>query len=146
MIETALAALLLLCSPSDARAMAPHVAAQAQRWGVPPVILAAVARKETACRAGLVSRRGAVGRWQILPGGLAALPMSQLPPEKLATDEINVNLAARHLAKWHRICDGNWASALGIYNGSAKKCSDPPTKYARDVLQWVDQAKRGVRS
>lgn len=140
-----LAILMTLCRTTDATAMSPHVTAASRKYHVPPVLLAAVARKESGCHPGLTSRKGAVGRWQIMPGGLAALPAKGVSVERLATDEVNCDLAARHLAKWHGIC-GTWEAALGIFHGSAKKCSDPVTAYARDVMGWVAQAEKGSRS
>ena len=144
-VRRAFTALFALCDPSDAFAMEPHVRAQSRLHGVPVALLVAVARVESQCRAGLVSVKGAVGRWQILPGGSAAAPVRGLSVERLVSDEVNCHLAARHLAKLRRMC-GNWPAALSLYHGGNTKCSQKPTEYSKKVMGYWRQATQPRRS
>lgn len=101
----------------------PHrdaVEAVAARHGVPPVLVAAVIRQESAFDPRAVSRAGAVGLMQLMPETAAQLARdSRRPPpdhEALTDPGLSLALGARYLARFLDRFDGSWPAALIAYN------------------------------
>lgn len=99
-----------------------RAAAQA---GVPPWLLAALVRQESAWNPQARSPAGAVGLTQVLPATARELIRARSLPEpwgrRLCDPEINLALGARLLADWRRRFDGSWTAALACYNGGERR-------------------------
>jgi soluble lytic murein transglycosylase-like protein len=96
----------------------PHIQRAAQDNGLPEFLLRAQIGQESGGRAGAVSRAGASGPAQIMPG-TAANPGFGLPP--LPADAINdparaIPWAARLLGRLREHYNGNLEHALAAYN------------------------------
>jgi len=99
-----------------------RAAAQA---GVPPWLLAALVRQESAWNPQARSPAGALGLTQVLPATARELIRTRSLPEpwgrQLSDPEINLALGARLLADWRRRFDGSWTAALACYNGGERR-------------------------
>ena len=111
--------------------LARYVSKEAAEHHIRPALLDAVAKVETGCDSRKVGKRGERGAWQILPTGSAAVGAKKRGMWRPAK---NAHLAAVHLRRLLDLCDGSEVAALGIYQGSRRKCDDRPTSYASKVL------------
>jgi len=96
-----------------------HAAAAEQ--GLEPALLAALVYVESTGRVGVVSRAGAMGLTQLMPGSASdaarALGLSEPTPEELLSDaDLNLRLGARHLAWTLEVEGGDLERALVAYN------------------------------
>jgi soluble lytic murein transglycosylase-like protein len=82
--------------------------------GIPSELLAGTVGAESTCDHRKVSRKGAIGYGQILPGGSAAKGHSA---KQLRRKKLNLRLAAEHLARGLRLCGGSWSQAVAFYSG-----------------------------
>jgi soluble lytic murein transglycosylase len=97
----------------------------AAREGLPPALVAAVIRQESAFDARATSPAGAVGLMQLMPGTAAELardPRPRLVDEGALTDpELSLELGARYLAAMLDRFDGSWTAALIAYNAGPRR-------------------------
>lgn len=116
------------------REAAPIVFRLSAKYGVDPLTVGAVVLAESGFRREAVSRAGAVGWIQILPGGSAARGYETLTPQQLADPTINLTLGIKHLARCRIQCGPDQRAWLGQYNGLA--CRQAGGRYATRVLVW----------
>lgn len=95
---------------TDARHFDGLIRAAAARAGVPPAIVKAVIHAESAFNAGAVSRAGAMGLMQLMPG--TARELGVVDPFRA---DQNVDGGARYLRSMHDRY-GSWTHALAAYN------------------------------
>lgn len=92
---------------------------------VPPWVLAALVRQESAWNPEARSPAGAVGLAQLLPGTARELIRSRRYPEawarQLTEPRVNLTLGAQLLADWRRRFAGSWTAALACYNGGERR-------------------------
>lgn len=105
----------------------------AQAAGAPSDLLAATVGAESTCNNSKVSRKGAIGYGQILPGGSAAKGHSA---KQLRRKRLNLRLAAEHLARGLRLCGGDYSQAVAFYSG-IYPCSE--TKWSRWVISGINR-------
>lgn len=99
------------------------IEAEAREFGIDPYLLAAVIRQESGFRRAVVSRAGAWGLMQLMPG-TARMTASRLGlpwRERLLTvPGANVHVGAAHLAMLLRRYRGRVARALAAYNAGGR--------------------------
>lgn len=92
----------------------------AAREGLPPALMAAVIRQESAFDHRAISPAGAVGLMQLMPGTAAEMAVDlrpQLVDEEALTDPaLSLELGARYMAEMLERFDGSWIAALVSYN------------------------------
>jgi soluble lytic murein transglycosylase-like protein len=132
-----LLAILIASQPLSCPKLAHHTQRQAAEHHIRPALLDAVAKVESGCKSRAVGKHGERGAWQIKPGGSAARGAKRglWRPAKAA------HLAAAHLERLLKLCDGNEVAALGLYNGARRKCDPRPTRYASKVLAVAGEPK-----
>lgn len=111
-----------------AKALAPLVARAAEKTGVRPTLISAVAVKEAGGRLHAISREGAVGPMQVLPHGRASYLCKKMDLYKAAS---NVLCGAILLLDAQARCGGepeNWLSAYNNYPCGV-------TAYSRSILE-----------
>lgn len=86
------------------------VEAAALKAGLPPAIVHSVARAESGYRPDAVSRKGAIGLMQLMPGTAAELAADPHDPQQ------NADAGARYLRDLLLKYDGDVARALAAYN------------------------------
>lgn len=93
--------------------------------GVPPWVLAALVRQESAWNPQARSPAGAVGLAQLLPATAGELIRARRYPEvwgrQLNQPSVNLTLGAQLLADWRRRFGGSWTAALACYNGGERR-------------------------
>lgn len=117
----------------------PMIARAAEKNGVDPAIIKAVVRAESGFRNDAVSRVGAVGLMQLMPGTARALGVDPTDPEQ------NIDGGTRYL-KQQIDKFGSLDLALAAYNagpGSVTRFGGVPPytetqKYVGDVMHYVD--------
>ena len=92
------------------RLVGPMLAA-AKKYGLSPLLIDAVARQESGYRVNVVSRVGAIGVMQLMPGTARMLGVRN-PRDP----EANIHGGARYLRRLLDRFDGNLAFALAAYN------------------------------
>ena len=107
----------------------------AQAAGAPSELLAATVGAESTCDRSKVSRLGALGYGQLLPGGSAARGHSA---KQLRRVKLNLRLSAEHLAKCMRLCHGSQSEAVALYSG-VWPCQE--TKWSRYVVGGIEKAR-----
>jgi soluble lytic murein transglycosylase-like protein len=130
-------ALAVLCPGRES--LAPHIDEAARRYLIHPVVLVAVARKESNCRADAIGKAGEVGVMQ-----LRGVARNGLTRRQLLDPRTNVLTGARWLALREVDCGGGLLLGLSGYN--ARTCQGGKG-YARRVLDlvaraWREMAKR----
>jgi len=103
---------------------------------VPVALFAANIGAESTCDNRRVSRLGAIGYGQILPGGSAAQGHTR---RQLRRSRLNLRLAAEHLHRGLRLCHGNAREAVAFYSG-VWPCQE--TAWSRRVVSAVERARR----
>lgn len=141
-----LALILTLLGPRPDAAgvgrLAPVFEAEAQREGVDPRLVVAVAFRESSLRARAVGDAGELGIMQIKPGGQARWRCRGLRWRTRVRD--NIRCGVRILAFARRQCPGRGPRAwLRIYNGT-RGCG--PSRYARRVLRILKRAGGNPRA
>lgn len=118
-----------------------EIAEVARRQRVDPLLLHAVIKRESAYRATVVSRAGAIGAMQMMPGTGRMLGLS---PSHLRNPRANIEAGARLLRRLADRYKGNFQLVLAAYNageGAVRKYGNriPPyaetQHYVRAVLQ-----------
>jgi soluble lytic murein transglycosylase len=138
-------------APNDARVLRaifpwPRRAAleaEAQEFGVDPALFAAVVRQESTFDMEALSRAGARGLTQLMPGTAAQTARGldvSLAPEWLTVPDLNLHLGASHLAALLRRFRGRVEVALAAYNAGPAPVSHWLTRPgADDADQFIEQ-------
>ncbi|MEJ5199728.1 MAG: lytic transglycosylase domain-containing protein, partial [Anaerolineae bacterium] len=94
---------------------------EAERWGLDPLLLAAVIRQESRFETAAASGAGAQGLMQIMPDTAEWVALQQgrrnFKPEQAYWPYINVDFGAYYLAWTLKQLDGSLVAALAGYNG-----------------------------
>lgn len=131
-------------SPGDLRSM---VAAVAGQYGVDPALVWDIIREESGGDAGAVSRAGAEGLMQLMPGTAAEVGVTDpLNPEQ------NIRGGVAYFSYLLKLFHGNVALALAAYNagpGAVKSYHGVPPyqetqKYVEDILSHYQKAAAGT--
>lgn len=107
-----------------------EIAEVARRQRVDPLLLHAVIKRESAYRAGVVSRAGAIGAMQVMPG---TGRMLGLAPGHLRNARTNIEAGARLLRRLAGVYKGNFELVLAAYNageGAVRKYGNRIPPYA----------------
>lgn len=124
-------------------ALAQVVVQEAARYQIDPAILAAVLRHESGFNPHARGARGEIGLGQIYRGTKASRGYDHLTDQQLEAPEVNVRLAARHLAWAQSKCGGGKpAQWVGVYAGHG--CG--PTKYGTRLIARLEAAQTVVRA
>jgi soluble lytic murein transglycosylase len=138
-------------APNDARVLRaifpwPRRAAleaEAREFAVDPALFAAVVRQESTFDSEALSRAGARGLTQLMPGTAAQAARGldvSLAPEWLTVPDLNLHLGASHLAGLLRRFHGRVEVALAAYNAGAAPVVRWLTRPgAEDPDQFVEQ-------
>ena len=118
-----------------------HMGRVAQRFGLDPLLIAAIVATESSFRPGAVSPVGAQGLMQIMPE--TAMHLGAHPEEDLlAPDPMrNLELGARYIRQLDRLYGGDLALVLAAYNagpGNVRKFDGiPPFAETRNYVEKV---------
>lgn len=107
-----------------------EIAEVARRQRVDPLLLHAVIKRESAYRGGVVSRAGAIGAMQVMPG---TGRMLGLAPRHLRNPRANIEAGARLLRRLAGVYKGNFELVLAAYNageGAVRKYGNRIPPYA----------------
>jgi soluble lytic murein transglycosylase len=119
------------------------VEAEAREFGVDPLLLAAIVRQESTFDLEALSRAGARGLAQLMPGTAAQAARGldvTLYPEWLTVPDLNLHLGAAHLAALLRRFRGRVEVAVAAYNAGAAPVSRWITRPgAEDPDQFIEQ-------
>lgn len=119
------------------------VEAEAREFGVDPLLLAAIVRQESTFDLEALSRAGARGLAQLMPGTAAQAARGldvTLYPEWLTVPDLNLHLGASHLAVLLRRFQGRVEVAVAAYNAGAAPVSRWITRPgAEDPDQFIEQ-------
>jgi tape measure domain-containing protein len=112
--------------PMAASRFTPLIQQEAQRAGIDPGLLSQLIRTESAFNPQAVSRAGAVGLGQIMPG-TAEMLQPGITPAQLRDPETNIRLAATYLSRLLKSLkdfDDKEMLALASYNAGPKRVAD----------------------
>lgn len=102
------------------KAVAAVVVESAQKYQLNPWNLAAVLAHESGLNRFARGQKGELGLGQLYRGTMATRGFDHLSDDELMRPEINIRLAARHLARVKRVCRG-WETPVeywvGVYSG-----------------------------
>jgi soluble lytic murein transglycosylase-like protein len=110
------------------------VARAAEKWGLPPALVHAVAKAESGYNPKAVSPKGAIGLMQLMPGTAAELKADPNDPEQ------NADAGARYLRELLLKYDSSAHRALAAYNagpGAVDKYKGVPPY--RETREYVDR-------
>ena len=100
---------------------------EAAEWGVDPLVLAAIIRQESAFKADIVSRAGAIGLMQVMPptGEQLARTHGPLPFEEIALTkpEVNLHLGAAFFVEMSARYDNDLPLVLSAYNAGPTRAT-----------------------
>jgi len=115
-------------------AHAGYVVTEAAKYEIDPAWVWALMRQESFYNAGAVSRAGALGLMQVMPGTLAQMTaesgMAALPPDALLRPNTNIAFGTRFFAERLDEFDRRLPPTLASYNAGEAKS-----------LEWVERAK-----
>jgi|GEM_PF-1436021 len=115
-------------------AYAGYVVSEASKYELDPAWVWALMRQESYYNAAAVSRAGAMGLMQIMPGTLAQMTnqqgMASLPPETLLRPNTNIAFGTRFFAERLDEFDRRVPPTLASYNAGEAKS-----------LEWIERAK-----
>lgn len=128
-----------------ARLLAPVILREAANYDLDPVLLAAVAWKESSFNR---TARGAaleIGYMQIKRGTRATKGYDDLSDQALMNPRLNFHLGARHLAHVRDVCFGRWGVTdplawLSVYSG--RRCRS--SAYSMAIVEAADRARGSV--
>jgi len=131
------------CIPCPAE-IEPVITRAADRYGIDPAVIKAVVRAESGFRSDAVSRVGALGFMQLMPGTARALGVDPTDPDQ------NIDGGTRYL-KQQIDRFGSLELALAAYNagpGSVVRYGGMPPyaetqRYVADVLRYIDFYSEG---
>lgn len=120
------------------------VESEAQKFNLDPYLLAGLIRQESLFRSGVVSRAGAVGLMQLMPG--TALQVArrlglEWQEDLLAVADANLHVGAAHLSSLLRRYRGNEIFALAAYNAGGRPVDQWRQRWtpAHDWVQFVER-------
>jgi soluble lytic murein transglycosylase len=100
---------------------------EAREWGIDPIVLAALIRQESAFKADIVSRAGAIGLMQVMPPTGAQLARAHGPrpfsDASLTRPEVNLHLGAAFFRDMSRRYDGDLGLVLSAYNAGPTRAT-----------------------
>ena len=100
---------------------------EAMEWGVDPIILAAIIRQESAFKADIGSRAGAIGLMQVMPPTGAQLARVHGPSDfqeaHLASPEVSLHLGAAYFVEMSARYDGVLPLILSAYNAGPTRAT-----------------------
>jgi len=100
---------------------------EAREWGVDPLILAAIIRQESAFKADIVSRAGAIGLMQVMPPTGAQLARAHGPrpftEAALTRPEVNLHLGAAFFVDMSARYDNDLPLVLSAYNAGPTRAT-----------------------
>jgi soluble lytic murein transglycosylase len=100
---------------------------EAEEWGIDPLLMAAMIRQESAFKADIVSRAGAIGLMQVMPPTGAQLARRHGPnpfsDEALAAPEVNLHLGAAFFVDMSRRYDNDLPLVLSAYNAGPTRAT-----------------------
>lgn len=100
---------------------------EAEEWGIDPILMAAIIRQESAFKADIVSRAGAIGLMQVMPPTGAQLARRHGPSpftdESLTRPEVNLHLGAAFFVDMSRRYDHDLPLVLSAYNAGPTRAT-----------------------
>lgn len=117
---------------------------EAAEWGVDPIMLAALIRQESAFKADIVSRAGAVGLMQVMPPTGRELARAHGPDgfqtAALTSPEVNLHLGAAFFRDMSARYDGELPLILSAYNAGPTRA----TRWRRypEAADWLRFTER----
>jgi len=103
------------------------VTREAEEWGIDPILLAALIRQESAFKADIVSRAGAIGLMQVMPPTGAQLARAHGPrpfsDASLTRPEVNLHLGAAFFRDMTRRYNGDLGLVLSAYNAGPTRAT-----------------------
>jgi soluble lytic murein transglycosylase len=100
---------------------------EAAEWGIDPMLMAAIIRQESAFKADVVSRAGAIGLMQVMPPTGAQLARAHGPrpftDETLSRPEVNLHLGAAFFVDMRRRYDDDLGLVLSAYNAGPTRAT-----------------------
>ena len=100
---------------------------EAEEWGIDPFMMAAIIRQESAFKADIVSRAGAIGLMQVMPPTGAQLARTHGPDgfteESLTKPEVNLHLGAAFFVDMSRRYDNDLPLVLSAYNAGPTRAT-----------------------
>ena len=100
---------------------------EATEWGLDPLILAAIIRQESAFKADIVSRAGAIGLMQVMPPTGAQLARRHGPSPftdgSLTRPEVNLHLGAAFFVDMSARYDNDLPLVLSAYNAGPTRAN-----------------------
>jgi len=100
---------------------------EAAEFGIDPMLMAAIIRQESAFKADIVSRAGAIGLMQVMPPTGAQLARSHGPrpftDEALSRPEVNLHLGAAFFVDMRRRYDDDLGLVLSAYNAGPTRAT-----------------------
>ena len=102
------------------QAHAEEFARAGQRYGLDPLLLASLSRRESLFEERARSPVGAFGLMQLMPATAKELAGRPVTTDELAVAQTNVDLGSRYLAQLLKKYNGRLIPALAAYNGGPK--------------------------
>jgi soluble lytic murein transglycosylase len=100
---------------------------EAREWGIDPILMAAIIRQESAFKADVVSRAGAIGLMQVMPPTGAQLARAHGPrpftDAALSRPEVNLHLGAAFFVDMLRRYEGDLGLVLSAYNAGPTRAT-----------------------
>lgn len=100
---------------------------EAEEWGIDPFMMAAIIRQESAFKADIVSRAGAIGLMQVMPPTGAQLARAHGPDgftdASLTRPEVNLHLGAAFFVDMSRRYDDDLPLVLSAYNAGPTRAT-----------------------
>jgi soluble lytic murein transglycosylase len=100
---------------------------EAEEWGIDPLLMAAIIRQESAFKADIVSRAGAIGLMQVMPPTGQMLARRHGPDpftnESLTRPEVNLHLGAAFFVDMSRRYDHDLPLVLSAYNAGPTRAT-----------------------
>jgi soluble lytic murein transglycosylase len=117
---------------------------EAEEWGIDPLLMAAIIRQESAFKADIVSRAGAIGLMQVMPPTGQQLARRHGPDpfsnESLSRPEVNLHLGAAFFVDMSRRYDHDLPLVLSAYNaGPTRATAWRQFPEASDPLRFTER-------
>jgi soluble lytic murein transglycosylase len=100
---------------------------EAEEWGLDPITIASIIRQESAFKADIVSRAGAIGLMQVMPPTGAELARTHGPtdfrPANLTAPEVNLHLGAAFFVDMSARYDNDLPLVLSAYNAGPTRAT-----------------------
>ncbi len=117
---------------------------EAEEWGMDPLLMASIIRQESAFKADIVSRAGAIGLMQVMPPTGRELARRHGPDPfteaTLASPEVNLHLGAAFFVDMSRRYDDDLPLVLSAYNaGPSRATAWRQFPEASDPLRFTER-------